>query len=236
MATSLTLDTTSNPPRLVGTQQADQIVLTPTTQTSVIGVWLLGGDDSLVGTNGPDLVYGGAGNDILRLNDGNDTAWGGKGDDDIAGFSGNDLLYGGAGADFISGEDGNDTLLGGKGKDQLFGGLGNDYLKGDQGVDSLTGGLGNDTFVLDRGDLTGNVNLSDIILDFNDNTENDKIAIPKTFTLDPSSFTPTIDNNGDGVPDFILKLQGTQQILGVVVANSNIRENRLTLTDNFITF
>lgn len=64
--------------------------------------------DALVGTNQPDMVSAGGG------------------DDRLAGQGGNDRLDGGTGADRVSGGPGDDTLVGGPGNDSLNGGEGND--------------------------------------------------------------------------------------------------------------
>ncbi|MGH2806696.1 MAG: hypothetical protein ACRDKT_05415 [Actinomycetota bacterium] len=57
------------------------------------------GDDTLAGTGGADLIYGG------------------PGDDSLSGKKGADDLYGGAGNDTLNGGPGKDRLVGGKGRD-----------------------------------------------------------------------------------------------------------------------
>src|SRR5690242_15166268 len=52
------------------------------------------GNDTLVGTSGPDVILGGAGNDT------------------ISGLGGDDLICGGAGNDTINAGDGNDFVIG----------------------------------------------------------------------------------------------------------------------------
>ncbi|MBA3943843.1 MAG: tandem-95 repeat protein [Herpetosiphonaceae bacterium] len=59
------------------------------------------GNETLTGTNGPDLLFGLQGNDTLNGNGGNDLLCGGNG---------NDTLTGGSGADFFSGGRGTDTI------------------------------------------------------------------------------------------------------------------------------
>ncbi len=66
---------------------------------------------------------------------GDDTLLGGSGDDILTGEEGNDSLVGGGGGDVIIGDEGSDTLLGGAGDDFLEGGLGNDSLTGGDGND-----------------------------------------------------------------------------------------------------
>jgi Ca2+-binding RTX toxin-like protein len=76
------------------------------------------GDDTIIGTPGPDIIRALAGNDTIDGREGNDRLYG---------DSGNDLLYARAGLDSMYGGSGNDTLNAeGSGKDNLFGGTGND--------------------------------------------------------------------------------------------------------------
>lgn len=72
-------------------------------------------------TYGDVTIHGGAGNDILWANIGNDT---------IYGAEGNDILDGGPGNDYLRGNADHDILFGGAGNDRLDGGLGNDILYG----------------------------------------------------------------------------------------------------------
>jgi Ca2+-binding RTX toxin-like protein len=93
------------------------------------------GNDSLIGGNGNDEIFGFAGEDFLDGGDGNDTLSGGDDDDFVLAGDGSDSLIGGDGDDFLFAGEGNDTLLGG---------IGNDFLQGDNGSDSLIGGDGDD--------------------------------------------------------------------------------------------
>jgi Ca2+-binding RTX toxin-like protein len=94
----------------------------------------LNGDNCLTGSNRPDVVSLGAGNDCFDGRGGNDS---------ISGDSGNDTLRGQAG---------NDTLDGGTGRDRLFGGDGRDLLIGGKGADRLVGGADADVFQFGRAD------------------------------------------------------------------------------------
>lgn len=107
--------------------------------------------DYIVGTDGFDIIYGGAGNDLID---------GRGGDDFLHGDDGNDTVLGGAGNDWLNGWDGDDTLDGGEGNDRLEGGYGNDIMRGGEGHDTLVagsgtdimvGGLGRDVFVVHGG-------------------------------------------------------------------------------------
>ena len=104
----------------------------------------LGGNDLIDGGAGDDNIVGGAGNDILRGGDGNDIILGGAGNDQISGGAGDDRLFGDDGNDTIFGDDGNDQISGGSGNDALFGGAGNDIISGDAGDDTIEGNDGDD--------------------------------------------------------------------------------------------
>ncbi len=84
------------------------------------------GDDALVGTGGPDIIFLLEGNDTYDGLGGDDKICAGEGGDDIVGGEGNDHLYGGAGSDVLSGGPGDDTLIGFKDADDLDGGEGID--------------------------------------------------------------------------------------------------------------
>jgi RTX calcium-binding nonapeptide repeat (4 copies) len=96
---------------------------------------------NLKGTDGDDLLVGGAGGDTIQ---------GGAGDDTLHGLAGDDSLAGGSGADQLYGGDGNDTLDGGTAPEGRF-----DFLDGGAGDDQLhlngatlaKGGQGADTFI-----------------------------------------------------------------------------------------
>ena len=70
------------------------------------------GDDTVVGSDGPDLILGGEGNDILS---------GGAGDDRIVGDRGTDTMNGGAGDDTLvwNNGDGTDVMNGDAGRDDV---------------------------------------------------------------------------------------------------------------------
>ena len=89
-------------------------------------------DETIDGSDGID--------DILSLDDGNDTS---------NGLGGDDFLYGGTGTDRLRGGDGNDKIYGGTGKDILYGGTGDDKIYGGDGTDTIYGDAGND--IIDGG-------------------------------------------------------------------------------------
>lgn len=97
------------------------------------------GNDSVLGGNGVNRLFG---------EQGNDTLGGGGGDDLLAGGTGNDIVNGGNGRDLLFGGDGLDMLNGGDGDDNVFGSTGADVLRGGAGRDTLTGGQGDDVYYI----------------------------------------------------------------------------------------
>ncbi len=146
---------TTNHDHLFGRVEPTQADLGTPTQTGTVG------DDNIKGTNGQDIIDGGAGNDRLRgigdddsINggDGNDMIFGEGGNDIIIGGLGNDLIFGNDGEDLLHGQDGDDVLIGGAGRDILNGGIGDDALLGNTGNDILYGEAGNDALIGGAGD------------------------------------------------------------------------------------
>jgi Ca2+-binding RTX toxin-like protein len=133
------------------------------------------GGPSTVNNTATIQVFGGGGNDTIRLDEsngalpgaqlfgekGNDTLIGGSGNDQLFGGTGNDILLGKGGDDLLFGGSGDDTLTGGAGSDQMFGQAGNDrmiwnpgdgsdLMEGGDGIDTaeVNGGNGAETFTL----------------------------------------------------------------------------------------
>jgi Ca2+-binding RTX toxin-like protein len=101
---------------------------------------------SLIGSNAPQTLTGGRGNDVL-------CGLGGK--DTLLGRRGRDRLFGGRGADDLNGGDGADRLKGGLGSDVHLGRPGPDILvavDGQAGNDVAKGGAGRDRCLTDPGD------------------------------------------------------------------------------------
>lgn len=107
-------------------------------------------DDTIVGSEVANAIYGMGGNDVISGGLGDDILDGGSGNDVLEGGLGSDMLLGGDGDDIIYGGEGNDTLLGGAGNDQLFAEAGDDILDGGEGDDILNGGVDNDTYIVNR--------------------------------------------------------------------------------------
>ena len=93
-----------------------------------------GEGDNLVDLHG---VTGGKGDDTIGGSDGPDVLHGGLGSDTIDGAGEADAIYGDAGNDTIGGGTGNDKVLGGPDNDTIDGGAGSDALFGDDGSGEL---------------------------------------------------------------------------------------------------
>lgn len=103
------------------------------------------------------VLYGLAGNDVLRGANLTDILVGGSGDDQLAGGGGNDILFGGDRNDVLVGGDGDDVLIGGGSNDVMTGGSGADRFMFDvmqYGVDRITDfDFTRDSIVLGNADL-----------------------------------------------------------------------------------
>ena len=93
-----------------------------------------------------NITNGLGSDDLIVLDNGNDTSNGGAGNDLIYGYGGKDTLVGGAGIDTLNGGDGNDvitsdgdggTYRGDGGNDTLSSGLGNETMDGGTGTDTI---------------------------------------------------------------------------------------------------
>jgi Ca2+-binding RTX toxin-like protein len=82
----------------------------------------LGSDDLIVLDNGNDSSDGGAGNDLIYGNGGNDTLVGGAGIDTLNGGDGNDVITSDGDGGTYRGDAGNDTLFSGIGTETMDGG------------------------------------------------------------------------------------------------------------------
>jgi Ca2+-binding RTX toxin-like protein len=132
---------------------------------------------TLKGTDQRDVLFGGAGDDMISGDDNREPV----------GWYDNDSLIGGAG---------NDRLTGGGGDDELVGGAGNDRIIGGAGDDRLVGGAGNDIYVYNSRGFN-----NDTIAYFN--TNGDKIDLSYYHVADLASLRPFLHQNGaDVVIDF----------------------------------
>lgn len=115
--------------------------------------------------SGTTRVFGGRGNDRIRLGGGNSYAEGNDGADEIYvgtgkavvyGNNGNDRIYGylgtGASAAYLDGGNGNDYVRGGSARNVLHGGPGNDFLQGNGRSTVYSGGGRNRIIATGAGD------------------------------------------------------------------------------------
>lgn len=167
------------------------------------------GNDTILGQDGDDILYGGTGNDHITGFGGDDTAYGEDGNDTLIGSGGNDILDGGAGADDLKGRDGDDTLRGGAGNDLIRGENGNDILYGDDGADFLWGGAGNDTIVGSgsrdwlRGEAGADTFVFESSTAFNDLDFLKDFSITDNDVLDLSDVLIGYDPLTDAISDFV---------------------------------
>jgi uncharacterized delta-60 repeat protein len=156
------------------------------------------GTASLTGNTLNNVLYAGAGDNVLNGFSGIDTvsyqyattsvsvslatsaaqSTGGSGSDtlqnidNLTGSSFHDTLIGDGNANTLNGLALNDSLNGGGGNDVLLGGDGTDLLIGGLGKDLLTGGAGNDTFDFNAVNETGLTSTTwDVISDFLSGTD-----------------------------------------------------------------
>jgi hypothetical protein len=131
------------------------------------------GDNTIKGTNGPDVIDAKNGENNVKGRGGNDRICGGKNGDDIFGGKGNDKMNSGGSIDFVAGNEGDDLHKAGGGDDQVDavqdslnsdedrvqGNLGGDYLDVQDGEDNdkVNGGSGaTDECPADAGDTVTN--------------------------------------------------------------------------------
>lgn len=105
-------------------------------------------DETIIGTDGADVLQGHGGNDRIEAGRGNDTVFGGTGADTVLGGEGQDSLWGHGGNDLIDGQDGADSIGGGAGADTILGGAGNDSIAPGTGRDVVFAGAGDDLVTL----------------------------------------------------------------------------------------
>lgn len=164
----------------------------------------LSGQDSIIGANGKDILFGMEENDTIVGGQNNDILYGNEGNDSLEGNFDYDTIYGGQGNDFIS-DSAFPVIDIGQGKDFLFGNLGDDTiisvssyyedtaLFGGQGKDLLIGNGGDNNISGDRG--------QDILRgDFEEKGGADTFIISKTANLNE---IPTGNENADLILDFI---------------------------------
>lgn len=143
-----------------------------------------GGNDSIDGLAGDDVIKAGAGNNTVIGGEGNDTITTGAGDDSIIGGAGADVINAGAGDNTMLGGVGNDVITTGAGNDDIDGGAGDDVINAGAGDNTVVGGIGNDTITVGNGfnEIDGgvgndliNTNKGDDTVNFTDYFGNDTV-------------------------------------------------------------
>jgi Ca2+-binding RTX toxin-like protein len=144
------------------------------TNGNYLGGTLLGvGNDTIFGgsgnavmwlSNGDNYVDAGTGNDVILAGAGHNTIFGGTGNDTIHGGAGDSYIDAESGNDLVLGVGGNDTIYGGSGNSTIYGGLGgtnwatsstgNSYIEAGTGDTKIYGGGGKDTLVGGTGNDT----------------------------------------------------------------------------------
>ena len=128
----------------IGTTGADVLQGTTSDDSPIAG---LGGNDTVYGGDGDDVLYGDDG--PPRNDDGNDQVYGGPGDDRLSDNGGADLLNGGGGNDTIYAY--GDKSASNPGEDTVKGGKGNDIIHTDDGYkDTIDCGSGIDQVYFDQ--------------------------------------------------------------------------------------
>ncbi|TRD15283.1 Hint domain-containing protein [Palleronia caenipelagi] len=203
------------------------IVITNTSSTATIGTDLKVDNISILPdltSTGNDLLYGGAGSDVITDGFGDDTVYGGTGSDFILMEEGNDLAFGESGDDYFS-------VTFDNGDDTFYGGLGNDLLQGDSGNDILDGGAGNDSVYAGADADTITTGSGD------DFVRGDEMFIsglnfPSGNSGDPTTLTVT-NTTTDPIDVYEIGTNGSQTLIGTVAGGDTF--TYATLTDvNFI--
>ncbi|WP_158498830.1 S8 family serine peptidase [Magnetospira sp. QH-2] len=205
------------------TGDAGADVLDASTATERVVLYGKGGDDTLSGGDGDDLVRGDDGADVLIGGAGDDKLYVDADDTLVNGGDGIDWVYArgnsgleldlavseveyAVGGDFAdhfdaSGWADDSNLYGREGDDVLTGGGGDDLLRGDEGADLLMGGAGDDILFGGTGDDVFRFGLgdgADRIQDFNIGDLLEFVGI--------SADSLSVDTLGD---DVILSINGT---------------------------
>ncbi|MGA0543595.1 CAP domain-containing protein [Neotabrizicola sp. VNH66] len=201
-------------------------------------IWAGAGNDTVQGGSGSDTVYGGAGVNQLFGNDGNDLIYtspgggltgGGAGNDTIYGAEGADTLYLGFGDDFAGGGGGNDLIFGGAGNNRIYGGTGDDTIVAGTGRDVMTGSPGADHFIFNSAAHIGIGAARDVITDFETGLDRIDLRALGTSLSTTGGLTGggtasfyyyaaggllIGDQNGDGMPDWVIELQNRPAVFG----------------------
>lgn len=193
----------------------------PTQVLNGVTYQVIQGDEfanNLTGSNLPDLIFGGDGDDTIHGNGsgdiicaggGADFVDGGPGQDRIYGDGGGDVLHGGMHGDWIHGDDGDDEIFGDILDDKLFGDDDDDLIVGGHGVDHMEGGRGKDW-------LRGDTNSDDFIGGLGYDVASFTTARPSGRGERNAPYVMEVDlghrrANGDGYDE---RVKGIEQVIG----------------------
>lgn len=146
------------------------------------------GNDVITANGKKNNIYGGDGNDYIKVSAGDNYIEGGKGNDHITAGTENNVrtangkkndIYGGDGDDYIKVGDGDNYIEGGKGDDQItagngdniiYGLSGNDTIKVGDGNNYIDGGKDNDNITVGKGKNTITGGLGDDTINAKDSS------------------------------------------------------------------
>jgi Ca2+-binding RTX toxin-like protein len=186
------------------------------------------GDDVVLGTDGPDVIDTGYGNDTVCGRAGDDTITTRAGIDWVDGGDGNDTIRLGARNDTAYGGNGHDVINGGGGVDHIEGGAHDDVIWDSFGADvTVRGNAGDDLFVIGRGEAnqvaggsgTDRVDFrsmpAGVIIDLSDQTSERDGLFDSFSSIEEARGSKHDDHiSGSGGPDKLIGYLGNDTILG----------------------
>ncbi len=115
----------------------------------------VGGNNTFIGSDGENIIYGGPGDNVIFAGDGDNRVWAGPGDDMIFAGNGNNVIGGGSGDARIIVGDGDNLIYGGSpGDNRITMGDGDNRVWGGNGETSITAGDGDNRLGGGGGDAT----------------------------------------------------------------------------------
>lgn len=207
-------------PNSASTQPGDDSIVGGDGNDTIYGD---GGDDTLDGGTGEDALYGGAGNDSILDGEGQDTVYGGAGDDTLGGTNSGsaDVFYGGTGNDSIYIANGQDTAYGGDDADFIYSqrsGDGKTVFGGEGGVDNDTLSWSIETDAADAVDVTfssteaGTAVIGGQTVTFSEIENIEGTQVDDTF--DASAATGGVNVSGLGGDDTLTGGRGDDSLVG----------------------
>jgi Ca2+-binding RTX toxin-like protein len=120
-------------------------------QTNSVDPPGINAQNTFMGTQSGDKIWGGVDTDTFWGNDGNDRIEGSDGDDVALGGEGRDIITDSAGADILKGGPGNDAIDSGPGIDVVMSGDGHDFMNGGLNDNATFAGEGDDYVIAGDG-------------------------------------------------------------------------------------